>query len=427
MAHIKLLKKQKQFLQSKSKIVAYIGGVGAGKTFIAAERIVQLMLAGGYVVCVAASYKQLKLVLFQEVKDHLTLHKIPFEENKGDMILEVPATRGRAFGFSLDSIENARGVTVDAAVLDEAALLDRNCYEVVSGRLRRGKVPYQIYLTSTPRGRKNWLYDLVMQDNVELLTQPTSKNKFLPPEYLEQLKLEYSGQFAKQELEAEFVDGDGYEQFISLIEIKTAAARKPVVNDNEPIIAGLDVARYGDDSSAIVARRGHQIVDARKFDAMSIPALCDTVMDWAMSFGPEVIVVDGAGIGAGAADMLRDKMGTLGKVVEFNGAHRATRAEKFCNARTESWFNMRDWLYEGGCLPSSKDFECLADLDYFVDRSNRLALESKEVLRRRGEGSPDLADALSMTFADISGLRAKNLNKIKQAVSRTRRRGGFVG
>ena len=74
----------------------------------------------------------------------------------------------------------------------------------------------------------------------------------------------------------------------------------------------------------------------------------------------------------------------------------------YANKRAEMWGAMRAWL-AGGMIPD--DRELLADLtgvEYgYALREGRdaIILEKKEDMKRRGLASPDLADALALTFA----------------------------
>lgn len=60
---------------------------------------------------------------------------------------------------------------------------------------------------------------------------------------------------------------------------------------------------------------------------------------------------------------------------------------------------MRDWL-RIGAIPDLPALETdLTGPEYRHDRRDRLLLEAKEDMRRRGLASPDLGDALALTFA----------------------------
>jgi len=74
--------------------------------------------------------------------------------------------------------------------------------------------------------------------------------------------------------------------------------------------------------------------------------------------------------------------------------------QEWADKRTEIWARMREWL-GGGCLPKDRDLQDdLVGPDYkFVGAGDKIKLESKEEMKRRGLASPDAADALACTFA----------------------------
>jgi hypothetical protein len=89
-------------------------------------------------------------------------------------------------------------------------------------------------------------------------------------------------------------------------------------------------------------------------------------------------------------------------VFAVNAAETAIESDKYVNRRAEMWGEMKRWLEEFPCsLPQSD--EILADLTapgYTYDSSGRLRIESKESMKKRDEKSPDIADALALTFAE---------------------------
>lgn len=412
MANMKISPKQREFLQSTSRIVVFVAGIASGKSVIASEKAVQLMLQGGYVLVVSQSYKQLKLVLMHEIQERLRHHNIAFEYNMSDMVLTIPSTGGKSFGFSADAIESCRGVTVDAAILDEAALYPKYVYDVVFGRLRRGKIPLQIYITTTPRGRNNWVYDLCQKSDSHYIKQSTIENPFLPKAFLEQIKLEYSGEFAAQELMGDFVDISSDTQFISSELIKLAQKRIPLTS-TEPLIAGLDVARYGGDRSVLVGRQGNTLVNCKTWEGLSLTRLVEQVTEWCVDNGPTYLIVDSCGLGAGVFDMLKDAISNITKVIEYNGAYAANKSDKFANLRMESWSRMKDWISNDGKLTNDEYWFEGCNINIIIDTKGRMMLESKEMMRRQGKSSPDHMDALSFTFSPDAAKKTTTENKKK--------------
>ena len=103
-----------------------------------------------------------------------------------------------------------------------------------------------------------------------------------------------------------------------------------------------------------------------------------------------------AGNGAGVIDKLR-QMGHDATEVHFGG--RPSKA-RYVNKRSEMWFEMREWLMAGGVIPRNTALmQDLAAPIYRFDTQDRVALESKDDIKARGLPSPDLGDALALTFA----------------------------
>jgi hypothetical protein len=72
------------------------------------------------------------------------------------------------------------------------------------------------------------------------------------------------------------------------------------------------------------------------------------------------------------------------------------------NRRAEMWLNMKKWLEgaEGVTIPDKDEVQAdMSGPSYKYDSNTRLLLEKKEDMRRRGVPSPDIGDAIALTFA----------------------------
>lgn len=195
-------------------------------------------------------------------------------------------------------------------------------------------------------------------------------------------------------------------QFIGADIIAMAMRRPaPPVPVNEPLIAGIDLARGGDDMNVIRFRRGW---DARAIEPIRVPGsetrdttrfiakIADMINNDDPMKRPDAVFVDGTGIGGPIVDRLR-QLGFAVSEVQFSW--KANDA-KIANYRTEMWAKMRAWLREGGCIVDDAELESdLAAPEYTHDKRDRLILESKDDMKRRGQASPDDGDALALTFA----------------------------
>jgi hypothetical protein len=213
--------------------------------------------------------------------------------------------------------------------------------------------------------------------------------------------------FVRVRVEGEFPRASSM-QFIANDLVEAAMTREAEATVTDPFVMGVDVARFGDDRSVIVLRRGR---DARSVswikltgaDTMTVAA---KVAEIAQQRRPDAIFIDGGGPGGGVVDRLRQLQHRVFDV-QFGGKADHSHigqdgAIVYANKRAEMWGAMRAWL-AGGMIPD--DRELLADLtgvEYgyaLRDGRDAIILEKKEDMKKRGLASPDLADALALTFA----------------------------
>jgi hypothetical protein len=171
---------------------------------------------------------------------------------------------------------------------------------------------------------------------------------------------------------------------------------------NDPLILGVDVARHGDDSSVIYARRG---MDARSIlpievRGASTDRLEDLILRFCLENHVDVIFVDGTGVGGGVVDHLANRHNLPVEDIQFGGkAINATNQIKYAQMRSMMWGNLRDSL-KYLAIPSSAELrDQLIGPEYDFNIRGELQLEKKSDMKKRGLASPDIADALALTFA----------------------------
>lgn len=194
---------QASFLQSTSRCVIYIGGIGAGKTFILCHKGVQSALKKRRFCLFSFSYPMLRDVIVPTMKEVLESLDIPYIYNKSDKIFLI---NGQELLLrSADDPDSIRGLNLDDAGIDEAAFVKEEAYQIIIGRMRNSK-DGQLFISTTPKGTKSWVFKLTQDDSSYVVRQSTFKNPFLPDSYIQHLRSQYSSKFAKQELEGEFID-----------------------------------------------------------------------------------------------------------------------------------------------------------------------------------------------------------------------------
>lgn len=219
----------------------------------------------------------------------------------------------------------------------------------------------------------------------------------------------------------------GTNQFIPLDLVRMAQDRELVEDKEAPLLMGVDVARFGDDESVIAYRRGRdaRTKNPKTYKGVDTSTLAVHVANAIECENPDAVFIDGAGVGGGVIDRLRQ----LGyKVIEVQAGSSADAADKYLNKRVEMWGLLREWL-KTGCLSKNEQLEGeLIAPEYEITPKGQIKLEPKESMKKRGVASPDMADALALTFAHKVGYKADlSREKIQRSSAFDRRNEWFGG
>ena len=201
--------------------------------------------------------------------------------------------------------------------------------------------------------------------------------------------------------------------------VASARARDIVIPQGLPVVWGVDVARFGDDSNALIKRNGIAVLpDIQEWggvDLMQTAGRIKREYDACRPHErPEEILIDVIGLGAGVVDRLQEQ----GLPVRgINVGEVASYEDEYRNLRTELWFKMREWLMKKNCsLPSCEDGcerECiheklaaeLVSLKYSYASTGKYVAETKAEMKKRGNDSPNIAEAVILSFAsDAAGM-----------------------
>lgn len=181
---------------------------------------------------------------------------------------------------------------------------------------------------------------------------------------------------------------------------RVMAARKCDAVKHGALVGGLDLARFGDDRSAFIMRQGRCVFGQKTWkmrDTMEMAGIAAKLID---DHNLVKLFIDVGGLGAGVVDRLRE-LGYSRKIIAVNNGEKATDSERYRNKRAECWGEMKAWIEEPPAqIPDSDELHAdLIGVQYKYDSNQRLLLESKEDMKKRGLRSPDLGDALALTFS----------------------------
>jgi hypothetical protein len=221
-------------------------------------------------------------------------------------------------------------------------------------------------------------------------------------------------------VEGEFPLADD-DTVIPLIWIEQAVSRTVDTLKLYPVW-GVDVARFGDDDTALAKRQGNRLLEPIKtrhgHDTMSVTGwIHREYADTHEDMQPKEILIDVIGIGAGVVDRCKE----LGLPVRgINVGEMASSDDRYMRLRDELWFMGRKWFEDkASSIPDDpRLISELSTVTYDFHSNGRIIVESKKDMKERGARSPDCADAFLLTFAG-SSIRKLPARKIRPDKSRS--------
>lgn len=238
-ANTRLYDKQREFVYHPARMSAFVGGIGSGKTVAGCYKTLHFAKPQTLGVITAPSYGMLRDATVRT-----------FKQIAGDYIahitrsppIECTLKNGAQILFrSAHEPELLRGPSIHYWWGDEAALNPKEVWQIMIGRLRADGLLGYAWLTTTPKGR-NYIYQQFVartDPDYVIFKAATKDNPFIEPAYYQMLAEAYqSGDFARQELDGDFVAFEGliYWEFDRSVHISTG----PRPASFQVVIAGVD-------------------------------------------------------------------------------------------------------------------------------------------------------------------------------------------
>lgn len=305
--------------------------------------------------------------------------------------------------FGADNGDRLRGIGVNGVIFDEFSQMKNGIFdEIIRPAMADRENSWAVFI-GTPKSMDGFhtLYTNALKDPEKWYAKsfPASEIKVLPEGELELLRQSMPESTYLQEFECDF-SVSVENNFILSEEVTEAMNRvKPPVNQ-APLVFGVDVSRFGNDRTVVAMRRGHVLEGWEKWNKTDLMTTSSRVAELIQRHQPSAVFVDAVGVGAGVSDRLKQ----LGfRVIDVLAGAKATKSTRYANKKAELWNSLKEWLGTG-VIP--KNDELRADLvatKYKFDAQGKIVMESKSELRARGLPSPDLADAICLTFAQPIG------------------------
>lgn len=418
----------KYLTDDKTNVVLFGGSAGGGKSWLGCLWITTLCLQYTGIRCLIgrAVLTQLKLTTLNTLFDllgsmgmksgeHFTFNgqsNVLTFYNKSEIIF-----KDLAYNPSDANYDSLGSLEISAAFIDEAAQITSLAYNIVKSRIRYKLNEYnlipKILMTCNPSN--NWIkkdfYLPYVQDQLEenkiFLPSLPMDNPHLPASYIESLK-ELPPMQRKRLLEGDWNymdDSDSLFDFDSI----SGSVFKDAPNPNEKKYMSIDVARFGTDRSVIFIWSGLVVVDCKIYTKLSTTELSSEIKDLIRSHGihPMNVIVDSDGVGGGVSDQLR--------ATNFVNNSSPLHGQNFSNLKSQCYVKLSDMFKEGklslNILEPSVVEELTQELLAIklkdIDKDNKVAVQSKDEMKKVLGKSPDLSDALMMRmYFEVKNLKS---------------------
>ena len=415
--------------------IAVRSGHGVGKSTFLAWALLWFLTTRypAKIPCTAPSSNQMFDVLWSEVR--LWIRRMPEAlASQYDIISDRISLMGGAME-SFASARTARREQPDALqgfhaenllfLIDEAAGVDDIIFQVAGGALStKGAM---IILAGNPTTTTGY-FARAFKPGSGFWTRTVSclEAKQVDPQFVADMKRDYGEDSDVYRVRVLGLPPNEDQDSLIPFELVESACSREITVDKKGVIWGLDVARFGNDTSCLVKRYPRGVIDEpmvwSKLDTMQLAGRVKAEYDKTPEKErPSSIYIDSIGLGAGVVDRLFELgLPAVGINVSENAA---LLSELVHRQRDELWWNAKVWLEsrEVKLIKHDRLINELVSIKRGFTSAGKIQVESKDQMKRRGLRSPDVADAFVLTFAFTSPMMAfmsKGNSDWKKPISR---------
>ncbi len=410
----------KEFWSITKRYKTLYGGRASSKTWDAALQAVRL--SSNMTVkfmCVRQFQANIRESVYTILVDTIARCNLTDEYHITDRQITHKKT-GSSFVFfglwrNIDEVKSTEGI--DILWIEEAHNLTKEQWEVLDPTIR--KQGSQIWVIFNPSNRLAFTWkrfiENPMENSVSLKVNYT-ENPFISDTMLAVIAAAKKENYEDYEhIYLGFPNESSETALFTYKDLDRARNRR--VKPEGAIVLGLDVARYGDDSSVITKKHGLKVFPLLQRTKLG----GDEVANWGMAcynnMSADAIVVDTIGTGGTVYDLLV-RQGVF--AIDGNNAMQATDPDRYKNKRAESYWKLSQSIKKGLIeLPDDDDLaEELLAIEYFFDTAGRIQILDKKKIKEVLGRSPDKADSVALTFfTDVFANQSKSDNYVGEVVA----------
>lgn len=303
-------------------------------------------------------------------------------------------------GDDQKAIDRLKSMDLGWFGIDQAEETSESHFYLLASRLRLNlpKIQYKGLMTANPA--PGWVkfrfVEQKLTDHAFIPALPRD-NPYLPADYESNLRELYPEELVRQLLEGDWDALEGGSYLFKYREIREAVDKEVQVEKDDLVVLGVDIARYGDDTSVGIVRQGGKVVWIEQWAKTDLMQTTGKIINLIERFKPDRVKLDAIGIGAGVYDRLKEQGFRIDAVIAGSDAK---DKKHYVNLRAEMYAGLSK-QFENGDISIPDDLELIAQLSsiqYKIVSDRRIQMESKEDMKKRGVKSPDKADALALCF-----------------------------
>lgn len=418
---VELPKTFEELLTSKARYKLYYGGRAGGKSFAFADALlIKATSKKLLIACVREVQNSIKDSVYKLLSDRIHFYGLDkvyrlYEDRIVNLNNKSKFIFKGIMDHNAQNIKSLEGV--DICWVEEAQKLSRTAWEILDPTIRKNGAEIWLSLNREEEMDPVWKAVAMHADDDVILRKVNYYDNPYCPESMKKLALKM-----KQENYAEYLHvwegeprADEGEHLIARSDVYKALDNKVELSVGMvPLLMGVDVARFGDDKTAVAFRYGRKVTRFITYAKLDVVQVAHQIAGLIAEHNPLKVCIDVGGLGAGVYDVLYAD-GFYDVIHPVNFGERADNPERYVNKRAEMWARLRDWLKSPVPVSLPKFEGLVEDLTaptVIFDSVGRLQLEAKNEIKKRIGRSTDVGDALALTFGVLN---AEYLLKKNQA------------